>query len=55
MGTYGLFLAGHIGKGVRVPCVYNSPPWVILQLNINDLATLCYVPLLLKDKLEELD
>ena len=26
---YGLFPAGHMGKRVRVPCVYNSPPWVI--------------------------
>ena len=52
---YGLFPAGHMRKGVRVPCVYNYPPWGILQLTINELATIWDVPLLLQDKLEELD
>ena len=52
---YGLFPAGNMRKEVRVPCVYNSPPWGIQQLTINELATLWYVPLLLQDKLEELD
>ena len=45
---YGLFPAENMGKRVRVPCVYNSPPWVIRQLTINELATLWYVPLLLQ-------
>ena len=27
---YGLLPAGHMRKRVRVPCVYNSPPWGIL-------------------------
>ena len=52
---YGLFPEGHMGKRVRVPCVYNSPPWGIQKLTINDLAALCNVPLLLQEKLEELD
>ena len=38
--SYGLFPAGHMGKRVRVPCVYNSPPWGIRKLTINALATL---------------
>ena len=42
-------------KRVRVPCVYNSPPWGIRKLTINELTTLWYVPLLLQEKLEELD
>ena len=42
-------------KRVRLPCVYNSPPWVIWQLNINELATLWDVPMLLQEKWEELD
>ena len=49
---YSLFLAGHMGKRVQVPCVYNSPPWGIRKLTINDLARLCYFPLLLQEKLE---
>ena len=28
-GPYGLFPARHMGKRVRVPFVYNSPPWGI--------------------------
>ena len=40
---------------MRVPCVYNSPPWGIRQFTINELATLWDVPLFLKEKLEELD
>ena len=40
---------------MRVPCVYNYPPWGILQLTINELARLWDVPLLLQEKLEELD
>ena len=51
---YGLFPAGRMGKKVRVPCVYNSPPWGIRQLTINELATLWDVPMLLQEKLEEL-
>ena len=43
----GLFPAGHMGKRVWVPCVYNSPPWGIRQLTINELATLWDVPLFL--------
>ena len=27
--SYGLFPAGNIVKNVRVPCVYNYPPWDI--------------------------
>ena len=42
-------------KRVRVPCVYNSPPWDIRQPTINEIATLWDVPLLLQEKLEELD
>ena len=52
---YGLFPAVHMLKRVWVPFVYNSPPWVIRQLTINEVATLWYVPLLLQDELEELD
>ena len=52
---YGLFPAVHMGKRVRVSCVYNYPPWVIQQLTINDLAELWYFPLLLQEKLGELD
>ena len=52
---YGLFPAGNMGKRVRVPCIYNYPPWVIRQLTINELATLWDVPMLLQEKLEELD
>ena len=40
---------------MRVPCVYNSLPWFIRQLAINELATLWGVPLLLLEKLEGLD
>ena len=52
---YGLFPAGKMGKRVQAPCVYNPPPWVIRQLTINELYTLWDVPLLLQEKLEELD
>ena len=52
---YGLFSAGNMGKRVRVPCVYTSPPWVIRQLTINDLANIWDVPLLMQEKLEEPD
>ena len=52
---YGLFPAGCMGVMVRLPCVYNSPPWVIIQLTINELANLWDFPLLLQEKLEELD
>ena len=45
---YGLFPAGNMIKRVRVTFVYNSPPWGIRQLTINELATLWYVPLLLQ-------
>ena len=37
---YGLFHAVHMLKRVQVPCVYNSPPWGIRQLTINEVATL---------------
>ena len=40
---------------MRVPCVYNYPPWGIRQLTINNMDTLWDVPLLLQYKLEELD
>ena len=46
---YGLFPAVHMGKRLRVPCVYNYPPWAIRQLTINELATLWDVPLMLQD------
>ena len=49
---YGLFPAGHTGKRVRAPCVYNSSPWGIRKLTINELATLWDVPLFLQEKLE---
>ena len=49
---YGLFHVGYMVKMVQVPCVYNSPPWVIRSLTINELDTLWYVPLLLQEKLE---
>ena len=52
---YGLFPAGNMDKKVQVPCAYNYPPWDIQQLIINELDTLWYVPLLLYEKLEELD
>ena len=52
---YGLLTAGHMGKRLRVPCVYNYPPWGIQQLTINELDTLLDVPLLLQEELEELD
>ena len=52
---YGLFPAGHMGKRMRVPFVYNSPPLIIRQLTINELATLWDVPIFLQEKLEELD
>ena len=52
---YGLFPEGYMGKRVQVPCVYNSPPWGIRQLTINDLDTLWDVPMLLQEKLEEFD
>ena len=47
---YGLLPAGHMGKRVRVPCVYKSPPWVIRQLTINELSTLWDVPMFLQEK-----
>ena len=40
---------------MRVPCFYNSLPWGIQKLTINKLATLWDAPLLLHEKLEELD
>ena len=40
---------------LRVYCVYNSPPRVILQLTINNIATLWDVALLLQEQLEEVD
>ena len=40
---------------VRVSSVYNSPPWGICQLTINELAVLWDVPMLLQEKLEEID
>ena len=43
------------GNRVQAPCVYNSAPWGIRQLSINDLATPWDVPLLLQNKLEKLD
>ena len=52
---YGLFLAVHMGKEVGVYCIYNYPLWGIQQLTINDLATLWDIPMLLQEKLEELD
>ena len=52
---YELFPAGHMGTKVRLPLVYNSPPWGIRQLTISELATLWNVPLLLQEKLEEFD
>ena len=52
---YGLFPEVNMGERVQVTSVYNSPPWGIRQLTINDLATLWDVPLLLQEKLEELD
>ena len=52
---YGLFPEVHMGKKVRVPCVYNYPLWGIWKLTIYELATLFYVPLLLQDKLDEID
>ena len=42
-------------KRVRVPCVYNYPPWGIRKITINDMATQWDVPLLLQEKLEEID
>ena len=48
---YGLFTAGQMIAKVRLSFVYNSLPWVIRQLTINDLATLWDVPLLLQEKL----
>ena len=55
MWQYGLFPAEHMGKRVRLTCVYNSPQWGIRQLTVNELATLWDVPLLLQEKLEELN
>ena len=52
---YGLFPGGNISTKVRVSCVYNSTQWGVFQLTINDLYTLWDVPLLLQEKLEELD
>ena len=54
MWPYRLLPAGHMGKRVWVPFVYNSLPWVIRQHTTNELATLWDVPLLLQEKLEEL-
>ena len=53
--TYVLFTDEEMSAKVRVPCVYNSPPWGIIQHTINDLATLWDVPILLQEKLDELD
>ena len=50
--TYFLLPTLNMVKKLRVPCVYNSPPWVIQQLTINELATLWYVPLFLQENLE---
>ena len=55
MWPYGLFPAGHMGKKLQVPFVYNSPPGGIQQLNINELVLIWYVSLFLQDTLEELD
>ena len=52
---YDLFPAGKMKKRVRIPCLYNSPPWEIRQLTINDFINLWDVPLLIQEKLEELD
>ena len=40
---------------MQVSCVYNSLQWDIHQLTINGMDTLWDVPLLLQEKLEELD
>ena len=53
--TYVLFTDEEMSAKVRVLCVYNSPPWGIHQPTINDLATLWDVPILLQEKLDELD
>ena len=55
VGPCGLFHARHIGKRVRVPSVYNYPPWVIRKLTINELDKLWDFPLLLQEKSEKLD
>ena len=52
---YGLFPVGKIIAKMRVYCVYNYLPLVILQLTINELSTLWDVHMLLQEKLEELD
>ena len=52
---YSLFPAGKMSAKVRVSCVYNYLPWGIHQLTINELYTLWDVPLLMQEKLEELD
>ena len=52
---YGLFPIVYMVPKVRVPCVYNYPPWGIHKLTISELAILWDVPLLLQEKLEELD
>ena len=51
---YGLVPFGKISAKVWVSCDYTSPPWVVHHITINELATLCDVPLFLQDKLEEL-
>ena len=53
--SYGLLPAGRMGQKVWVHCFYNSPPWGIRQLTINELATLWDVPLLLQENLENVD
>ena len=52
---YGLFTSGQISAKVQASRVYNFLTWVIILLTINDLDNLWYVPLLLQEKLEEID
>ena len=49
---YGLFTDGKMSAKVRVSCVYNYHPWVIIQLTITELATIWDVPMLLQENLE---
>ena len=52
---YILFPAVKMTAKVRVSCVYNYLTWGIRQLTINYMAMLWDVPMLLQEKLEEID
>ena len=48
---YGLYTSGQMSAKAGVYCVYNSPPWSIPQLTMNDMTTLWVVSMFLQENL----